>query len=121
MGQMRAMEGPIAARSQGMGNTMNYEVLPVIGAHYGEVFAGALGNTQLLEFTVIGDTVNVAERLERLSRNVDSPLVVSAALLGEVSDADRIAEWRHLPLRELKGHRQPVESYCFVARRNVGP
>jgi hypothetical protein len=29
MGQMRAMEGPIAARSQGMGNTMNYEVLPV--------------------------------------------------------------------------------------------
>jgi adenylate cyclase len=92
-----------------------------IGAHFGEVFAGALGNEQLLEFTVIGDTVNVAERLERLSRDVDSPLVVSAALLGEVSDADQIAEWRRLAPRELKGHRQPVEIYGFKARRNVGP
>lgn len=92
-----------------------------IGAHYGEVFAGALGNERLLEYTVIGDTVNVAERLERLSRDVESPLVVSAALLGEVSDANQVAEWRHLPPRELKGHRQPIETFCLVARRDVGP
>jgi adenylate cyclase len=92
-----------------------------IGAHYGEVFAGALGNAHLLEFTVIGDTVNVAERLERLSREVDSPLVVSAALLDEVDDADQIADWRRLPPKEVKGHRQPVEASCLVAPRNVEP
>ncbi len=98
------------------------QMLPVavgIGAHYGEVFAGALGNEQLLEFTVIGDTVNVAERLERLSRDVDSPLVVSAALLREVSDAEQIAEWRDLPAKVLKGHRQPVEICGLVVRRNA--
>jgi adenylate cyclase len=44
-----------------------------IGAHYGEVFAGALGDDQLLEYTVIGDTVNVAERLERLTRDEPVP------------------------------------------------
>ena len=91
-----------------------------IGAHYGEVFAGALGNEQLLEFTVIGDTVNVAERLERLSRDVESSLVVSAALLGEVSDAEYIAEWQQLPPKELKGHRRPIEAYGLARRRTVG-
>lgn len=90
-----------------------------IGAHYGEVFAGALGNERLLEYTVIGDTVNVAERLERLSRDVESPLVVSAALLHEVSDAEQIAEWRVLPPKDLKGHRRPVEVFCLVARRRM--
>ncbi len=85
-----------------------------IGVHYGEVFAGALGNDQLLEFTVIGDTVNVAERLERVSREVGSPVVVSAALLDAAGD--RIARdlWRPLPIRELRGHRQIVETFCLV-------
>ncbi len=68
---------------------------------------------------MIGDTVNVAERLERLSRDVDSPLVVSAALLREVSDAEQIAEWRDLPAKVLKGHRQPVEICGLVVRRNA--
>ena len=94
--------------------------LPVaigIGVHYGEVFAGALGNEQLLEYTVIGDTVNVAERLEGLSRNVGSPLVVSAALLEAAAGAREKAEWRRLPPQELKGHRKPVEVFCLNTRR----
>jgi adenylate cyclase len=91
--------------------------LPVaigIGVHYGQVFAGALGNEQLLEYTVIGDTVNVAERLEGLSRNVGSPLVVSAALLGAAMGSEDPTTWRRLPPQELKGHRQPVEAYCLA-------
>lgn len=91
-----------------------------IGAHYGEVFAGALGDEQLLEYTVIGDTVNVAERLEGLSRAVESPLVVSAALLGAVGSKKETANWRRLPPQEIKGHKQPVEAFCLEALTGQG-
>ncbi|MBM3524035.1 MAG: adenylate/guanylate cyclase domain-containing protein, partial [Alphaproteobacteria bacterium] len=39
-----------------------------IGAHFGEVFAGTIGDGARLEFTVIGDTVNVAARLQEMTR-----------------------------------------------------
>ncbi len=84
-----------------------------IGGHYGEVFAGAIGNDQLLEYTVIGDTVNVAERLERLSREVDSPLVISAALLQGAGSSARHEHWEALPPQMLKGHKQPVDAFCL--------
>lgn len=93
--------------------------LPVkigIGVHYGEVFAGVLGNEQLLEYTVIGDTVNVAERLEGLSRDVGSPLVISAALLDAAAGTQKMAEWRRLPAQTLKGHQQPIDAYCLNAQ-----
>ena len=61
-----------------------------VGAHYGDVFAGVIESGDILEHTVIGDTVNVAQRLERMTRSLDanvilSEQVVAAAGLGSVS------------------------------------
>ncbi|MGE3289821.1 MAG: adenylate/guanylate cyclase domain-containing protein [Geminicoccaceae bacterium] len=50
------------------------------GGHFGEVFAGVVGQDGMLEFTVLGDTVNVAERLHRIAADRDLALVVSDAL-----------------------------------------
>ncbi|HSM84480.1 MAG TPA: adenylate/guanylate cyclase domain-containing protein, partial [Nodosilinea sp.] len=49
-----------------------------VGVHSGPVVAGCLGTGSRLEFTVIGDTVNVAARLEALTKSLGHPLLVSA-------------------------------------------
>lgn len=40
-----------------------------IGIHQGEVLAGIMGNFELSKFAVVGDTINVASRVESLTRH----------------------------------------------------
>src|SRR5204862_5570590 len=61
--------------------------LPVeigIGVHYGNAVVGSIGDGQRLDYLVIGDTVNVTSRLERLTRELDAQIVVTDELVTRV-------------------------------------
>lgn len=86
-----------------------------IGGHHGEVFAGIVGSEGMLEFTVLGDTVNVGERLQRLAAATGSGLVVSEAFRRACGDAFPAAAYRGLGRRRLTGRSAEVEAWARQA------
>lgn len=76
-----------------------------IGAHWGEVFSGVTGTPRRLEYSVFGDTVNTAARLEQLTKAHGMALIASAALL-EAAGAEPARDgWTALPAEVLRGRR----------------
>jgi len=86
-----------------------------IGLHFGEVIAGNLGSSQRLEFTVIGASVNVASRLEGLTRRFpEHPILISGSVLALLRDQ---LEVEPLGAHPLKGWPEPVEVYGLIGLR----
>ena len=76
-----------------------------IGLHVGPVILGEMGFGRAAALTAIGDTVNVASRLEALTKEVGVQLVVSARL-AERAGVDLAAfELREI---EIRGRRRPL-------------
>ena len=55
-----------------------------IGVHYGEVVLGDIGGERRMEFAVIGDTVNIASRLQDMTRTLDIAILASGAVVAAV-------------------------------------
>lgn len=76
-----------------------------VGINSGLVIAGAVGGGGRLEYTVIGDAVNVAQRLQ--SEAGGGEIVASASTIAAADDVDALP----IGLRQVKGREEPVEVY----------
>jgi adenylate cyclase len=91
-----------------------------IGLHSGPVVVGNIGAPGRVNFTVVGDTVNIAQRFEQLGKEFmkdgeEMVVLVSADTLAAVKDRDAlgIGPLTSTP-RQVKGHDKPVEVYRLV-------
>jgi len=76
-----------------------------VGLHRGVAVAGLIGGDSLQEFTVIGDAVNVAARVESATRGHGVDILVTDAVREKLDARFRL---RELPAIPLKGKSEPV-------------
>ena len=81
-----------------------------VGINSGNVIAGTIGGGGRVDFTVIGDTVNTAARVESATRDTGDDLLITHATWSLIEDDDA---WIERPAVALKGKSQPVRIYAL--------
>ncbi len=84
------------------------ELSLAIGVHYGTVIIGDIGSRERLEFAVLGDTVNVASRLESATRQAGCRCFVSRDLMAAAEQSDSV---------DTTDHRKRLEPHAPITLR----
>ena len=87
-----------------------------VGLHHGQVVLGDIGSARSMAFATVGDTINVASRLQALTRDLGATLVASGALVsaveGEAVDVALLAGLGRRGAHTLRGRDTPIEVWA---------
>jgi adenylate cyclase len=87
-----------------------------VGIHTGEVFAGNVGRAGKVKYAVVGDTVNLASRVEGLNKELGSTMLVTEAAYRA---AGLDLEVKDRGLVSVKGREEPVRVYEVIGPRTA--
>lgn len=86
-----------------------------IGVHVGDVMYGNIGSRKRLDFTVIGPAVNIASRLESLTKELKRPVLLSRAFV-EAAGCECEARLENLGTFPLRGLDEPIDVFALSGR-----
>ncbi len=85
-----------------------------IGVNSGEVVAGNMGSEEKIEYSVSGDTVNTAKRLESLTKDMPNTIIVSESVYRKVAP---LVVAKELEEVSLKGKRNAMKTYQILGKK----
>ena len=87
-----------------------------IGLNTGDAFVGLLGSVKRINYTCIGDSVNLASRVQDLTKDLQWPLLITEFTYEHVKDDFEI---EFAEARRVKGKSQPVGMYKVIGRKGA--